>query len=118
MSRTIILLVAGLFFGTAVLPMPVHAQAPAQLQAPVASPAPAAAPKSESAPPPGFSMLQLGLAYSQSVVLGVLGGGILLGATVGGIPATLAGAVGGSLVGSWWFFDQLGEQFARTEQRR
>ncbi len=41
--------------------------------------------------------------YTQTVMLGVIGGGILMNVLVGGGGATLAGALAGSSLASWLF---------------
>ena len=44
-----------------------------------------------------------GTEYTETVMLGILGGGILMNAVIGGGRATLLGAMAGSSLASWLF---------------
>ena len=55
-------------------------------------------------PPPGQSdIVHFATEYTQTVMLGVIGGGVLMNVLIGGSGATLAGALAGSSVASWLF---------------
>ena len=65
--------------------------------------------QAQAAPQPVFSQedaFTFAMEYTRTVILGTMGGGLLLNVLVGGGWTTLAGAVAGSTLASWWFISQ------------
>jgi len=63
-------------------------------------PAPAQAPAAAAG-----DMTRFAVDYTQTVMAGIAGGGVLLHLLVGGPAATLVGALAGSTVASWLFIN-------------
>jgi len=68
----------------------------------------AAVPHSARAQPPAATnddMVRFAVDYTQTVAVGIVGGGVLLHLLVGGSAATLVGALAGSTLASWVFIN-------------
>ena len=91
MPRAPLTLLLAVFLLLAGAPPPARAQAPA-------SPGPAAVDHTKD-------MTRFAIDYTQTVAVGIVGGGSLLHLLVGGPAATLVGALAGSTLASWLFIN-------------
>lgn len=88
-------------------PPPSRAQSPIQTQSRYLA--------EEDATDAHAAFLHFATQYSEATVAGVLAGGLLINLVIGGLPATLGGAVGGALLASWLYVDQASSIYVVRE---
>jgi len=86
---------------------PLYAQAPAQPRYLA----------EEDAADQQAAFLHFATQYSEAMVVGLLAGGLMMNRLVGGLGATLAGTVGGALIGAWLYIDQTAGTYVVREVR-
>ena len=86
MSRRVLILALALAFLLTTAPLAAQAQT-----------------RAEAALPDHNDIGHFVVEYTETVMLGVVGGGVLMNALIGGSGATLVGALAGSSLASWLF---------------
>jgi len=61
--------------------------------------------------PAQVDMVTFATEYTGTVMVGIVGGGVLMNVLIGGGPATLAGALLGSTVASWLFIERQARHY-------